>query len=58
MEEAEARADRFDLAEALLEIGLVITSVTLLTRNRLYWYFGMVFSLAGILSALSVLTLK
>lgn len=58
VEEAEARANRFDLAEALLEIGLVITSVTLLTRNRLYWYFGMVFSLAGILSALSVLTLK
>jgi len=58
VEQAEARADRFDLAEALLEIGLVITSVTLLTRNRLYWYFGMVFSLAGILSAFSVLTLK
>jgi hypothetical protein len=58
VEEAEARANRFDLGEALLEIGLVITSVTLLTRNRLYWYFGMVFSLAGIMSALSVLTLK
>jgi hypothetical protein len=58
VEEAETRANRFDLAEALLEIGLVITSVTLLTRNRLYWYFGMVFAVAGIMSALSVLTLK
>lgn len=58
VEATEARANRFDLGEALLEIGLVITSVTLLTRNRLYWYFGMVFALAGILSALSVLTLK
>ncbi len=58
VEEAEVRATRFDLGEALLEIGLVVTSVTLLTRNRLYWYFGMVFSLAGILSALSVLALK
>jgi hypothetical protein len=58
VEQAEVRADRFDLAEALLEIGLVITSVTLLTRKRLYWYFGMVFSLAGIASALSVLMLK
>ena len=58
VEEAETRATRFDLAEALLEIGLVITSVTLLTRNRLYWYFGMVSAVAGILSALSVLTLK
>ena len=55
---AELRADRFDLAEALLEIGLVITSVTLLTRRRVYWYVGMAFSLGGVLSALSVLLLK
>lgn len=47
---AEARASRFDLAEALLEIGLVITSVTLLTRSRIYWYLGIVFSVAGIAS--------
>lgn len=58
VEKAEAHAARFDLGEALLEIGLVITSVTLLTRNRLYWYFGIVFSVAGIVSALSVLLLK
>ena len=58
VEQAEARADRFDLAEALLEIGLVITSVTLLTRSRIYWYLGIVFSLCGIASALSVLLLK
>jgi hypothetical protein len=58
VEQAEARADRFDLGEALLEIGLVITSVTLLTHSRIYWYFGMVFALGGILSALSVLLLK
>jgi hypothetical protein len=50
---AEARANRFDLGEALLEIGLVITSVTLLTRSRIYWYFGMVFALAGVVSAVS-----
>ena len=58
VEQAEARADRFDLAEALLEIGLVITSVTLLTRSRIYWYLGIVFSLGGVLSGLSVLLLK
>jgi hypothetical protein len=55
---AEARASRFDLSEALLEIGLVITSVTLLTRHRSYWFLGIVFSLFGIASALSVLVLK
>ena len=53
VEQAELRANRFDLGEALLEIGLVITSVTLLTRSRIYWYFGIVFSLAGIVSAAS-----
>ena len=58
VEQAEARANRFDLAEALLEIGLVITSVTLLTRSRVYWYLGMVFAVGGIVSALSVLMLK
>jgi hypothetical protein len=58
VEQAEARADRFDLGEALLEIGLVITSVTLLTKSRIYWYFGIVFALGGVASALSVLGLK
>jgi len=58
VKQIEVRADRFDLGEALLEIGLVITSVTLLTRRRIYWYFGIVFSLGGILSAASVLLLK
>jgi uncharacterized protein YukE len=58
VEQAEARGDRFDLGEALLEIGLVITSVTLLTRKRAYWYLGLVFSLGGIASAVSVLFLK
>jgi hypothetical protein len=58
VEYAEARADRFDLSEALLEIGLVITSVTLLTRARRYWYLGIVFSICGVISALSVLALK
>jgi hypothetical protein len=55
---AEVRAARFDLSEALLEIGLVITSVTLLTRARRYWYLGIAFSICGIASALSVLMLK
>jgi len=58
VKEAEARAVHFDLGEALLEIGLVITSVTLLTRKRAYWYLGLVFSLGGIASAVSVLFLK
>lgn len=58
VEQAEAREDRFDLAEALLEIGLVITSVTLLTHSRIYWYMGIVFSVLGVVSTASVLLLK
>jgi hypothetical protein len=58
VEQAEARADRFDLGEALLEIALVVSSITLLTRNRVYWLLGLVFGLLGILSATSVLLLK
>jgi uncharacterized protein YlxW (UPF0749 family) len=57
VEKAEARASRFDLSEALLEIGLVITSVTLLTRSRIYWYLGIVFSVAGAASAASAFLL-
>jgi hypothetical protein len=48
---AEHKANRFDLSEALLEIGLVVTSVTLLTKSRAYWYLGLVFALVGILAA-------
>lgn len=53
VEQAERKANRFDLGETLLEIGLVITSVTLLTRSRIYWYFGIVASAAGVASAIS-----
>ena len=58
VEQAEARANRFDLGEALLEIALVVSSITLLTRNRIYWMLGLVFGVFGILSSVSVFLLK
>ena len=58
MEQAEARATRYDLGEALLEIALVTASITLLTRNRLYWVLGLAFGVAGIVSTISGLFLK
>jgi hypothetical protein len=58
VEQAEARAKRFDLGEVLLEIGLVITSITLLTRKRIYWYAGLGFSVAGIVAAVLGLLIK
>ncbi len=48
----QKRTDRFDLGEALLEIALVITSITLLTKRRTFWYFGLVLGALGIASAL------
>jgi len=42
------RADRFDLAEVFLEIGLVITSITLLSGRKIFWGLGMVLGVAGI----------
>jgi len=45
------RADRFDLAEVFLEVGLVITSITLLSGRRLFWYLGILLGVVGIVVA-------
>jgi hypothetical protein len=42
------RADRFDLGEAILEIALVITSITLLSGRKVFWYLGILFGIAGV----------
>jgi len=53
-ERAEHRADRFDLSEGLLQIGVVLASITLLTRRKSYWITGMVLGTAGLVIAASV----
>jgi ABC-type nickel/cobalt efflux system permease component RcnA len=45
---AGRKADRFDGGEALLEIGLVICSITLLTKRKLFWYGGMLVGALGV----------
>lgn len=45
------RADRFDLAEVFLEVGLVITSITLLSGRRIFWYLGILLGVVGIVMA-------
>ena len=45
------RADRFDVAEVFLEVGLVVTSITLLTGRRLYWGTGVVLAIVGMVLA-------
>jgi Domain of unknown function (DUF4337) len=53
VQRASRRADRFDLGEVFLEIALVITSITLLTDNRRYWYLGIVLACLGLVAAAS-----
>lgn len=48
VETQRRRADRFDLAESVLATALVITSITLITSRRRYWYAGIVISVLGV----------
>jgi hypothetical protein len=57
VEHAEKKATKFDLGEALLEIGLVVTSITLLTRQRVYWLLGIIFGVGGLLITMQGLLL-
>jgi hypothetical protein len=46
-----SRANLFDLAEVFLEIGLVVTSITLLSGRRIFWGLGLVMGVVGIVVA-------
>jgi hypothetical protein len=50
---AERQAERFDLGEALLQISVVLSSVTLFTRRRTYYIGGLSLGAAGLLIAAS-----
>jgi hypothetical protein len=47
------RADRFDGGEGLIEVGLVICSMTLLTKRRFYWIAGTLIGAGGVIFALT-----
>lgn len=47
------RADRYDLAEVFLEVGLVITSITLLSGRRVFWLAGILLGIIGIVLAVT-----
>ena len=55
---AEAKAGRFDLSEALLEIAVVLASITLLTRREHYVVMAVVLGLAGLVLAASAFLVK
>jgi hypothetical protein len=47
-----AKADRFDAGEGILEIALVICSLTLLTDKKFFWYTAMLIGVVGIVVSL------
>jgi hypothetical protein len=47
------KANRFDLGEVCLEVGIVLASLTLLTRQKLFWQLGCLAGLAGLAIAAS-----
>jgi hypothetical protein len=52
---SERKASRYDLGEALLQIAVVLSSITLFTLNRNYFFLGLSLGAAGIAVAASVL---
>ena len=47
------RADRYEAGEVILEIALIICSLTLLTKKRIFWLSGIALGLIGIGTTLS-----
>lgn len=54
----QRKASRFDLGEVLLEVSLVVTSITLLTRRKLFWGLGIIFGIVGMGVAVSGLLVR
>ena len=48
---ASHRADRFDAGEVFLEMGLVICSITMLTKKRFFWLSGIAIGAVGVVLA-------
>jgi uncharacterized protein DUF4337 len=47
------REDRFDAGEVVLEIALIICSLTLLTKRKAFWYSGIAIGVVGFVVGLS-----
>ena len=58
VETSERQAEHFDLGEALLQISVVFSSITLFTRRRRYFIGGLVMGLIGVVIAASAWTVR
>jgi hypothetical protein len=52
-ESSSRRADRFEAGEVILEIALIVCSLTLLTKKRIFWLSGIALGLIGLGTTLS-----
>jgi Domain of unknown function (DUF4337) len=52
------RANLYDLGEVFLEIGLVVTSITLLSGRRIFWHGGILLGVVGVVAAATSLLVK
>jgi len=47
------RENRFDAGEVILEIALIVCSLTLLTKRKTFWYSGIAIGVVGFFVGLS-----
>jgi len=50
---ARRKANRFDVGELFCELGLVLCSITLLIRQRAFWFGGIIAGALGLVISLS-----
>jgi hypothetical protein len=58
VEHAEKQASRFDVGEALLQISVVLSSITLFTRRRTWYFGGLALGALGLLTAASAFLVR
>ncbi len=54
----DVEAKKLEQAEVFLEIGLVVTSITLLSGKRAFWYSGMILGVVGLVVASTALLVR
>ena len=52
-ERVHRKANRLDLGELLCEMALVLCSITLLTRQKVYWFAGIVAGVGGVIACVT-----
>jgi hypothetical protein len=54
----DKKEDRYDAGEVILEIALIICSLTLLTKKKVFWLSGILIGLVGVVTTASGLLLR